>query len=86
MIPLHVQLLLHAYAIAEPIDDSNGTRREYLGYLERLGLIEVDPDRRSSGWKTTERGTAHIRQILDLPLPTLVQRWVDGNGRPINME
>jgi len=86
MTPLHIQLLLHAHAICEPIESLTDTKNEYLNDLVKSGLIKPDEESAphpTSGWMTTERGRAHIEQILALPLP--VKIWADSHGRPIKL-
>ena len=86
MTPLHIQLLLHCHAICEPIKGDTATKGQYLIDLEQSGLIKPDEEaagRPTSGWVTTERGRAHIEQMLALPLPVMV--WADFQGRPIKL-
>ena len=71
MTPLHIRLLLHYYAIAEPWPESSGVATEYTADLVRDGLIELSP-LSVSGYSATDRGRVHIDGILRLPLPIWV--------------
>lgn len=69
--PLHVNLLLHYYAIAEPYPHPSLAAAGYT--LELVALDLIRPDGAShSGYKATPRGIAHIEGILNLPLPSYV--------------
>lgn len=75
--PLHIDLLLHYYAVAEPFHRPSPAATEYTNDLERLGLIERERGAITSGWRTTQLGKAEVAIIcgktkLDLqPSPQL---------------
>jgi hypothetical protein len=73
MTPLHIQLLLHFYAIAEPYAKhdpqhaESSAVRDYTENLVMMGLIY--PDRISpSGYRATECGEAFIKRLLATPI------------------
>lgn len=78
MTPLHIQLMLHYYAVAEPYaknDLEHATSRAVSDYTKELleyGLIVKDVG--PSGFKSTDRGNAYVQMLCNLPLP--VCKWV----------
>jgi len=80
MTPYEIRLLLHIYAIAEPLRECQILGETVVKFVN-LGLIEPD-DRGGSDWKTTELGTAFVTMICLTPLPKM--QWVDPrNGQEI---
>lgn len=78
MTPLHIKLLLHVYAIAEPIENRNSPAvSDYLQQLQGMKLIVCDSES-ESGFRITALGNAHIKQILCLSLPKQVFIGADG--------
>ena len=73
--PLHISLMIHCYAIAEPIPNRGAPAvEEYLRQLTNFGLIKED-DKYASGFTATERGVAWMNMLRSTPLPEL--RYVD---------
>lgn len=79
MTPLHWQMLLHYYAIAEPYaahDPGHANSlavKDYTDELLESDLIRHDPSS-GSGYRTTDRGEAMVDHIVNLPLPEKVWR------------
>lgn len=83
--PAEIEVLLHCYYSPEihPRIDTPCVKSG-LANLEMCGLIEpqvympgIDTTNLSTH-RTTERGSAHIKQLCSLPLPKLV--WANQNG------
>jgi hypothetical protein len=80
MTPLHWQLMLHYYAIAEPYAEQNPGHanslavKEYRHELETWGLIKFDPTS-GSNYRATERGEFLVDHLTKIPLPLPVQEW-----------
>ena len=78
MSPLHLQILLHYYAIAEPYAANNPGHANSLAvkaYTQDLidkNLILADATS-GSGYRVTERGEFFVSHICSLPLP--VSGW-----------
>lgn len=76
--PLHWQMLLHYYAIAEPYAQDRPGHANSLAvkaYTEQLlkdNLIRPD-ETSGSGYRVTDRGEVLVEYICNLPLP--VQEW-----------
>ena len=86
MSPLQVTLLLHIYAICEPIPGVlNAAQQEILKEMIRLGLIKEDITA-SSGYVITLRGRALVQNILATKVPDIVQvaKLQDGSYKEIN--
>lgn len=81
MSPLALEILIKAFYSSEP-HQSEGTvpYREAVGTFVSQGMLEFGPD----GYRTTDRGSAHVRQILALPYP--MQGWLGADGRLIPTE
>jgi len=80
MTPLHLQMLLHYYAIAEPYAKNDPLHAEsravsrYRDQLVSLKLIHEDPTS-GSGYSCTERGFAYVEALKALPLPEVFTEW-----------
>jgi len=78
MTPLHWQMLLHYYAIAEPYAASNPGHANSLAVkactkeLIERDLIWADASS-GSGYRATERGEFLVNHICGLPLP--ISEW-----------
>ncbi len=81
MTPLHIKILLHYYSHYEPWPYNGGCALEYTHNLVDWGLLEVTDD--VNVCKCTNKGNAHIEQIVNLPLPT--QAWIDHAGKVIKI-
>lgn len=64
--------------MAEPWPHNGGCAAEYLGHLADAGLIERHDDLESGMWVCTEKGKAHVEQLLSLQFPT--QAWISASG------
>lgn len=77
MTPLHWQMLLHYYAIAEPYAATNPGHanslavKSYTEWLIDNDLIKIDVSS-GSGYRATERGEALVEFICNLPLPARI--------------
>lgn len=76
MTPLHLEILLHAYAMAFPYTIKTETRREFIASLMHEGLLEpaqLDTLNQigvgSILLTITERGKAYVGMLLATPLP-----------------
>ena len=78
MSPLHLEILLHAYA--KPFPHPSGMLvASYTDELVREGLLyQVDGE---AFYRTTPRGCAHVRQLCGLPYPQ--QAWIGVDGQVI---
>ncbi len=65
--PLHLRILLHCHIHVDPFDHL-GCSEEYEQQLIKLGLLEPSKFAYHCP-NVTERGKAHIQQLLSLPLP-----------------
>ena len=79
MSPLALEILLKAYYGSQEPHPSNGTvpYREAVDAFVAAGMIELG----EYGYRTTERGAAHVHQLLALPFP--MQGWIGADGRLI---
>lgn len=82
MTPFEINLLLsiHVSPAAPRVSDApiyKGTIDDFL----RNGLIVATADT-ESGYKTTDRGYAHVEQLCSLSWPT--QAWIGANGKIID--
>lgn len=68
--PLHIQMMLHYYAIAtpyavhEPEHASSPAVQKYRYQLYKWGLLE--PNDSESGWYPTAQGREYIERLLDV--------------------
>lgn len=92
--PLHIQLLLHVYAIAEPIPNRGAPAVEaYLNDLVSKGLIAPVPQA-PSGYRITPTGRTYVerlKEVLSLknpnqPLVDEVQKAVPPKMPPIHTQ
>ncbi len=72
MTPLHIQLLLHYYAVAEPYakgtpHGDSGAVKEYREQLIRRGLLFVDAGG-ASGYRTTLIGDMLVKAITSIEI------------------
>lgn len=76
MTPLHLGILLHYYTSGAGYDFAGNETRIHFGKdLFAWKLLELDADSlEPDTYCITDRGTAFIKHILELPLPT--QQWV----------
>jgi len=83
MTPNAIEILLHCHCspLPHPRRDAKSVQEE-LQTLENNLLIEPEPGCKG-GYRTTERGRAHVAQLCALPWP--VQAWVTAEGKPIDM-
>lgn len=83
MTPNSIEILIHCHTTPakHPRFDAPAVR-ETFEFFEQHGLIERNQNERyKDGYKTTDRGAAHIEQLCNLPLP--INAWVDKNGELI---
>lgn len=74
--PLQISMVLHAYAIAEPMPLPSTEHREQLAELETLGLVTMRDKSAPRGvWQCTEFGNAWVEMLMRTPLPE--RRFVD---------
>lgn len=76
--PLEITMLLHIYAIAEPIPDVIfPAQKETLRTFERDGLIVVNVES-NSGYSVTARGKKLVHMLCNTPYPQPANpQWVD---------
>lgn len=78
--PLHLKLLLHAYSHCEPWPHNHsGVAKDYEADLAKEGLVQRHEDTDSSYWECTDKGKAHVEQLMSLPFPT--QAWINKDGQ-----
>ena len=75
--PLHLELLLHAYTKPVPWPDATPLTMEYQEHLFAAGLVRFSNE--GTYYECTDKGRAHCKQLLELPLPT--QEWVSATGK-----
>jgi len=80
--PLHLQILLHAYSYPSPWPRSGGVNETYQQELHELGMIQKTKKPDEFYYECTDRGRAHVSQLLMLPFPT--QAWIDASGNVLN--
>jgi tellurite resistance-related uncharacterized protein len=77
--PLHLKLLLHAYSHCEPWHHDGGCALEYEQHLVEPGLVQLTVNRDNvSYYECTDKGKAHIEQLMSLQFPT--QAWINKDG------
>lgn len=81
--PLHLKLLLQVYTLAEPGPNCGGCEAEYEGHLADAGLIELYGDSNCKVWVCTDKGKAHVQQLLSLKIPT--QAWISASGELLRL-
>jgi hypothetical protein len=80
--PLHIHLMLHFYAIAEPYipaPRSSIASVKFTQQLINMGLISVS-ETSENGFRCTERGECYVEALKKLPLPEAVTEWRIPNG------
>ncbi len=83
--PLHLKLLLHAFSHCEPWPHNGGCALEYEQHLVDAGLIQRAVNRGNVVYhECTDKGVAHVEQLLSLPLPT--RAWVGKDGKVLRIE
>jgi hypothetical protein len=81
MSPLHLEILLHAYTKPFPYPSDARVTRAYMAELVREGLLyQVDGE---VFYRTTPKGTAHVKQLCGLPFPQ--QAWIGIDGQVIGV-
>lgn len=80
MTALHIQMLLHYYAVATPYaENAPDHARSFAVEEYRLQLIDwhmlVRKPNSESGYAVTERARCFIDHILNLPLPIQKTTW-----------
>lgn len=78
MTPYEIKFLLACHCAPTP-SDAHKLGKETADNMKIAGLIRRADD--DSGWVTTGRGEAHVRQLCALDLPQ--QAWVNGAGELI---
>lgn len=83
MTPNAIEILLHCYLtpMPHPRRDAPAVQEAIEAFLVE-GLIEAEPGS-PGGYRTTDRGTAHVKQLCNLPLPE--QGWIGANGMAIDL-
>jgi len=76
--PLHLSLLIQAYSHPALWPNRNVTVEAYEAHLVTFGLIKESD---GGYYDCTERGKAHVEQLLSIPLP--FQAWIGVNGEII---
>jgi hypothetical protein len=77
--PLHINLMLHYYAICEPWNRPSPAASRYTDTLVRGGLIVAD-EGSASGYKATPLGVALVEMWCAQPIPIAV--YVDPRLSP----
>jgi len=75
--PLHIHLLLHYHAIAEPIGEQfcgGAARVRFTRDLERWGMIRADTDS-PSGYRSTDGGSMLVDALCSTPIPRRTLQW-----------
>lgn len=72
MSPFEIDVMLHVYSIAEPMDLTNELRRLTVDKFIEWELIR-SASSRGSGYELTPRGSAYVHFLCTLPLP--VANW-----------
>lgn len=84
MTPNAIEILIHCHSCPMPHPRRGAHAvEEELRSLQENELIEPDPSV-PNGYRTTDRGRAHIEQLCSTAWP--VQVWVDSNGKPIDID
>lgn len=83
MTPNAIEILIHCHVspMPHPRRDAPAVAEE-LRSLQVNGLIEPDPNF-SNGYRTTNRGRAHVQQLCRTPWP--VKAWVGADGSVIEI-
>lgn len=76
--PIHLKVLMYYFETPGPYPSNSQEVTDCTIALARHALIEPQPE---GYFRCTDRGLAHVKQILNLPLPQQV--WTDAQGKPI---
>jgi hypothetical protein len=84
--PLHLEIMLHAYAHADPVPRSHAPAvQRFVHDLEDEGLLDTQFPLGALHVRATEKGKAFVAMLLNTPMPE--QAWVDSrNNELINYE
>ena len=88
MTPLHIQLAIHYYAIAERYAKDNPGHarspavRQYTRELVAAGMIVPDPAE-PSGYRATAGLRMYVEALKSVPLPTLGLQWSMPGVEPV---
>lgn len=75
--PLHINLMIHCYALSEEIPNRGAPAvEEYLQQLQNEDLIEPSGASRS-GFRSTPKGAKWIEMLRSTPFPILFTEWKD---------
>lgn len=75
--PLKINILLHIYAIAEPIPRVESlAAQSALFEFQKMELIERTDDK-FSGYRLLPRGQKLVEMLLNTPYPVEVKSWKD---------
>ena len=83
MSPSDIEVLIHYHCCPAPHPriEASAVKEITESYLYH-GLIEANQNERfKDGYKTTDKGAAHVEQLCKLPWP--VKAWTDQNGKLI---
>lgn len=80
MTPSDIEVLLHIHVCPEPHPRESAPAVD-AGITRLLGTGLIEP-LAVGKYHTTDRGAAHIRQLCQLPFPTV--QWVGANGEIID--
>lgn len=83
--PLHIQVILHIYAIAEPLEKSfpmSSVLAEILDFCQHWKIIEKDSVA-LNGFRILPRGVKWVEMLCETPLP--IQQWVDPRDMPFEV-
>ena len=77
--PLHLQILIHAYCYPTRWPRSGGVNETCQQELLDAGLIQKTNQPDEFYNECTDRGKAHVYQLMNLSLP--MQAWVNKDGK-----
>lgn len=70
--PLHINILLHYYAIPTPLEMRSETWTKYRQDLIDAGLVNPD-NVNGSGFRVSDKGDVWVDALLATPLP--IKHW-----------
>ena len=78
--PLHLSILIHYHVSPVPWPAPSNTAAQYTQDLLTIGLLQRRKERPEGEaiFELTDRGHAHLIQLLTLPVPE--HRWVNHRG------
>lgn len=80
--PLHLELMLHHHAIAEPFPQDTFTIVQYRQDLIDAGLLTINEES-GGGFSSTQRGKGFVDLLCSTPPPVAI--WVDPRfGKPVS--